>query len=89
MIVDKLNLLRAGDAPFETDAKLVILADGPLPLPILSQLMKPVSRRVSQIRYIDGRIQHLKLAPGAFQNIAWKALGPIPAKHLLRPAILE
>jgi hypothetical protein len=56
-------------APHKTDTPLIVDAYTVLPGTVRFRLMKPVTRRHSQIRQTFGRVQHQKLSSRWLSNV--------------------
>ena len=84
VVVAEPNLLGAGGAPFERDAKLVVDAERPLAGSIAVQTVKAVARRNPKILHRRCRIEPLKTTARRGYQVSGETLAWIATfKHSL------
>jgi hypothetical protein len=69
VIIRNLHVAGVSVAPHKTETPLVVDAYTVLPRTVTFQLMKPVTRRYSQIRQTFGRVQHQEFSPRWLSNV--------------------
>jgi hypothetical protein len=69
VIIHNFHVVGVSVAPHKTDTPLVVDADAVLSRAVMFQLMKPVTRRHSQIHQALGRVKHQKLSPSWLPDV--------------------
>ena len=83
VVVDNLNVLRAGGRPYEADAVLVVDADAVLALAVTNQGFKTVAGRHSEITDLVGRVEHQKLLERSIAEFRTVLLDSASVEQLL------
>jgi hypothetical protein len=89
VVVDDLDIVRVPRSPAKTDPPLVIDSDAVLPLPTSLELLKPVSRRDSQIFDDGGRIEHPELSKTDLLNVRTELSDALASEESFSVAVLK
>jgi hypothetical protein len=88
VVVDDFDIGWSSFSPSETDAPLVIDADGILATAVAGKRFEPVSGRSAQIVEIARGMQHIELSQGLFLNSA-EAFDEAAHEQALASAVAE
>src|SRR5208283_959736 len=74
MIIHELDVVGVPVAPDETDAPLLVDANGMLSAPLAAERLKPVARRRAQVVEPRNRIEQKQLSDGTLGDVSRYAL---------------
>lgn len=83
VVIDNLDLVRAGLAPGEADTPPVIDSDAPLPFPITREFLEPICRWDPEIFECCGCIEHPELSESNTLDIRRKLARGLQREQLL------
>jgi len=83
MIVGNFDLISIASGPFETNPPLIVDPNAMLSLPISLELLKSVSRRVTQILQCVGGVKDQELPHGRSPKLVREPPRPLPSEKQL------